>query len=296
MSDGATTATLPTTAGAVGAETGGASVAAVPSFIDNLPQEYRAEPKFLEFAKAENPLHEMAKSYLSAQTLIGKKSTGIEIPGADATPEAIAAFNKAIGVPEKPDGYEYKLPDLSKESETLQKYMQSSRDENFTKAMQAAAHQAGITPKQFSAMAQALDGHSLNLAKAALENGTKAAQTRLDEQTKFVKSHYGDAYDSVERVAKDTIAKVVPEAIRNTRDPEIVMVEMARFIHENMFKGDKVLQTGSESISGEGSLREQIMAARQDLAKMNWQQPGYKEAEERVRALYKREAELKTKQ
>jgi len=40
------------------------------------------------------------------------RSPGLTIPGNDAKPEDVAAFNKALGVPENPDGYKFTgLPD-----------------------------------------------------------------------------------------------------------------------------------------------------------------------------------------
>lgn len=46
------------------------------------------------------------KAFRETQTALRSKQEGmIKLPGADASEEDIAAFNKSLGVPEKPDGY-----------------------------------------------------------------------------------------------------------------------------------------------------------------------------------------------
>lgn len=46
---------------------------------------------------------DLAKAYINAERTIGKK--GVIIPGQNATPEEMAAFDKALGVPEKAEDY-----------------------------------------------------------------------------------------------------------------------------------------------------------------------------------------------
>ena len=53
-----------------------------------------------------NSQADVAKALVEAKKTIRKGDEGkIKLPGADATPEELAAFHKTIGVPEKPDGY-----------------------------------------------------------------------------------------------------------------------------------------------------------------------------------------------
>lgn len=81
-------------------------------FRSLLPEDIRSERTFEPFAKVTNQkefMEQMARSYHSAQGLIGKK--GLQVPGDGATPEQIAEFHKALGVPEKPDDYKFNLPE-----------------------------------------------------------------------------------------------------------------------------------------------------------------------------------------
>lgn len=87
-------------------------------FRSLLPEDIRSAATFEPFAKVTNHkefVEQMARSYHSAQGLIGKK--GLQVPGDNATPEQIAEFHKALGVPEKPEDYKFNLPEGYKADE-----------------------------------------------------------------------------------------------------------------------------------------------------------------------------------
>jgi len=80
-------------------------------WLDRLPAEM--DPAKQTLAKYRG-LPELAKSHFELQQLLGKKSSAVNIPGEKSTPEEIAAYRKAVGVPETVDGYNLKpekLPD-----------------------------------------------------------------------------------------------------------------------------------------------------------------------------------------
>ena len=80
-------------------------------WLDRLPGEL--DPAKQTLAKYRG-LPELAKSHFELQQLLGKKSSAVNIPGEKSTPEEVAAFRKAVGVPETADGYNLKpekLPD-----------------------------------------------------------------------------------------------------------------------------------------------------------------------------------------
>lgn len=81
-------------------------------FRNALPEDIRSEKSFEPFAKVKNDgdlFQQLARSYHSAQGMIGKK--GMSIPDERSTPEDRAAFNKAMGVPDKPDDYQFETPE-----------------------------------------------------------------------------------------------------------------------------------------------------------------------------------------
>lgn len=88
-------------------------------------------------------VHDLAKSYGELQQLMGKRQDGlVKLPGEGATPEEIAAYRKAVGVPESPDGYALELP----EGMELR--------EDVLANLRGKAHELGITPAQLSALVQ----------------------------------------------------------------------------------------------------------------------------------------------
>lgn len=69
-------------------------------------------------SKGFKDLDGLVKSYREAETTI-RNGGKVNVPGENAKPEEIAAFRAAIGVPEKPDGYEINGPEGVKLNEPL---------------------------------------------------------------------------------------------------------------------------------------------------------------------------------
>jgi hypothetical protein len=122
-----------------------------------------ADPEWLgqfsaEGGDAENPsnrdwlkskgfksLDDVAKSYRAAERAIHDKGA-ISVPGEGAKPEEISAFHKAIGVPEKADGYEFALPDG---------VTQEDLELDMISPLREVALKAGVPAKGFAALAEA---------------------------------------------------------------------------------------------------------------------------------------------
>src|SRR3990167_2055595 len=54
----------------------------------------------------------LAKALVEATKLIGAKAPALVVPGEGATPEQVAAYRKATGVPDAPDGYSISWPEF----------------------------------------------------------------------------------------------------------------------------------------------------------------------------------------
>lgn len=106
--------------------------------------------------------------FLKAESLEAKFSGGkfVEIPGKDADEETVAAYNKARGVPDKPDGYFDKLA-LSG-NRTL-----GESDRKTFDFYAARAHEAGIAPEHMSVFTNAF----LDVRQAEVE-----AQDEMDTE------------------------------------------------------------------------------------------------------------------
>ena len=83
---------------------------APPSWLAGLPEPLRAEKSLASF----RDVGALAQSYVETKKLVGAKTDGlVRVPGADATPEQVAAYRKAAGVPETPEGYQISRPEIA---------------------------------------------------------------------------------------------------------------------------------------------------------------------------------------
>ncbi|MDP3702913.1 MAG: hypothetical protein Q8R78_00770 [Candidatus Omnitrophota bacterium] len=74
-----------------------------------------AQDKTLELFKGNDWTEagpQLAKAYVEARKLINAKAPALTVPGEGATPEQVAAYRKATGVPDAPDGYAITWPEL----------------------------------------------------------------------------------------------------------------------------------------------------------------------------------------
>lgn len=67
-------------------------------WLDKLPADLRGAPALA----AVDSLESLAKNYVATKAMVGKK---LEMPGADATPDAVAAWKRTVGAPDKAEGY-----------------------------------------------------------------------------------------------------------------------------------------------------------------------------------------------
>ncbi len=130
-----------------------------------------------------------------------KKATDgfIKIPGEGATAEEVAAYRKAQGVPDSPDGYQLTIPDADKEGFGV-----------IAKEVSAAAHEVGIPPSKLSAVwgkvvnalviqTQALEKKGMDLLTADVQALKDAKREKYDAfitDTNKVAAHFdvkGDA-------------------------------------------------------------------------------------------------------
>lgn len=101
-----------------------------------------------------------------------RESGRIKVPGADAKPEEIKAFHAAIGVPDKPEGYEIKLPETTAGKFEL--------DTAFLDPMRAVALEHGVPKAAFEALAAKFVENQVEglSADAATNNAAKEAKVK----------------------------------------------------------------------------------------------------------------------
>ena len=111
----------------------------------------------------------LAKAFVETKKLVGAKPSGVKIPGDGATPEEIAAYRKAIGVPETPEEYAVRLPEMPP-GETW--------DEGARDKFLARLHSVGTPPNVVQAIADWY-GQQLNETYAGFRREAEAAGQEL---------------------------------------------------------------------------------------------------------------------
>nr|DAG18444.1 MAG TPA: putative protease [Caudoviricetes sp.] len=145
---------------------------------DLLPETIRGE-KSLDSIKNLNVL---AQSYVHAQRAIGANK--VAIPGPNATPEEIDAFQRSLGRPETADGYQLEIPkDLPEGLVYSDENMKAFREFAFQKgwsqqqAADAVAFQRQILEKQY-------------------QEQTAAAEAEYAQTETKLRTEYGDRFDA----------------------------------------------------------------------------------------------------
>jgi hypothetical protein len=158
-----------------------------PEFVKALPDTYAKKYEG-------KPTQEIIKSHIELEKMMGKKTEGmIKLPGKDATPEDIAAYRTAIGVPESADKYELAIPDGEDKAgfEAIAGIVK-------TAALEAGAPNSVLAP----IWSKVLDG--LKAQNADLE-AKGLALMKADEEA--LKTEFGAKYDEFVKSGDDALGK-----------------------------------------------------------------------------------------
>jgi hypothetical protein len=172
------------------------------------------KPEWLpeKFWRNDTPdVESLAKSYQGLEQLMGKKAQAILPPNEKSTPEEIAAFRKALGVPENPDGYGIVKPQNIPDT--------VSWDENIAKQVSEIAHKHNIPAAAMQELVQ------LDLQRAAMQNDAASQMIHQQLQTgrEELQRVYGEQLDNKIELAKRAAATVgVDPSTQGFLDPNVV--------------------------------------------------------------------------
>jgi hypothetical protein len=177
----------------------------------------------------------LSKSYQGLEQLLGKKANSIVPPTEKSSPEEVAAYRKAIGVPESPEGYQLK-PEQLPEGVTW--------DESVAKRAAELAHKHNVPA---AAMQEFL---KFDMERAAMMN--QAAATMIDAQLEAGRTElqkvYGDKFgEKIELARRAALTVGVDPASQGFVDPQVVkaIVSLAEKLSDDkLVAGD---QTGVSS-------------------------------------------------
>lgn len=148
-------------------------------------------PETLE-AKFSRP-DALLKSYINLEAMQGK-SGKVTIPGPNALPEEREAYNKAIGVPDKPEGYGLKAPEKIGDKAVPKELWDAAG----AKAFSELAHKLGLTPAQ----AQAIVEYDVSRNLTAVDGVKAAHDKQLADARATLKGEWGVAHDDRMKLAE----------------------------------------------------------------------------------------------
>ena len=129
----------------------------------------------------------LLKGAANLVTFAGKKIEGIVVPNEGSSPEEVAEYHKAIGVPESATAYDLKPEALPEGMEW---------DDSLSVPWQNAFHEAGISQTQAQALTQAYADITNTQLTQANETLASNAASEMAEQQATMKKAWGANYDS----------------------------------------------------------------------------------------------------
>jgi hypothetical protein len=211
-----------------------------PSFMDGFPDAYKNDERFYGYESTAD----MLKSHVELMGLKG----GVTVPGEGADEAAIAAYRKAIGVPEKPEDYE--LPQVE-----LPQGMQ--RNDAMTAAFLKDAHELGMPPHMvkelFARDTKRRIEDRQNILKNIEDDHNKAVSTLQEKWP-------GEQYDKNVGIAVAAVKHLIgPEGLKYLQDEGMasdpVLVEAFHAVGTKVLD-DKALSGQTAGSSGDNQPRD----------------------------------------
>ncbi len=140
-------------------------------------------------------LKSLVKAFKDNMTTARAKTEGlVRVPGAESTDEERAAYFKAIGVPEKPEGYGIKPPEKLPDG--------VSWDDGLSGKFAAIAHQIGLTPAQVSKLQEWQIQQVGEQAGTTRQAAAQAMEAEKQELQRTFGAELPKAVSLAQRVAK----------------------------------------------------------------------------------------------
>jgi len=191
----------------------GSAAAAQQSWRDSLSDDLKANPSLAKFEDVPS----LAKSYVEAQSLIGKK--GIMPPAEGAAPEEVERFYNQLGRPETVDGYEL---DGFQPPEVIADFW----DSQGTSEMAAIMHEAGLTKQQANHLLSKYAEHQAETLGQPIQQIREARASA----EKTLKQEWGAAFNGKMDQARQALHQVAehfgmtPDDVLGTFLPDGSMV------------------------------------------------------------------------
>jgi len=220
--------------GSAGVSYFGADGNFIDGWADKLPDGFLSADDLPAFkvhaAKYKSPL-DAIKSDFHKEKMLGRKAQSVVVPGEKSTPEEIAAFRTALGVPETPEGYKLK-PESIPEGMTW--------NDEAVKPFAAIAHKHNIPP---AAMAEIV-GQYVALEQAKSEVMGETFQAELDNGMQVLKDTWkNDTEKNLAFSARVAKSIGLDPTSPGLRDPNVIIALQrvgAMLSEDKLVVGDNV--------------------------------------------------------
>lgn len=222
---------------------GGNSENQAPEFMRMLSAEYQSHPSI----KSYKSLDDFAKSYLSAQSMIGKDK--LVLPTNEEDTETWNQVWSKLGRPEKPNEYGFARPE-----ELPQDIPWDNEEMNMFADLM---HKAGLSKKQAGTIFEA---YKQNIVKQ-YQDFQSAQEKSLEEASSALKKEWGEAYNQNINIANRVVKLAGDEfnqAVKDKKwgnDPVFIkaMAKLGPAVLEDVAKG---IGSGTMVKSPESALQE----------------------------------------
>lgn len=182
----------------------------LPTFAEQLEGSLKSDEKVSQWLsnwKDKNISDFVKDNYTLGEThktLQGDLEGRVKIPGENTTEEELNAYRQAIGVPEKPDGYEIKKADLPEGM---------SYDEVLENNFRGVAHKLNLTPAQVRGLYEMYETYNIDIHNQIV----KSINDNREKSVNTLKNIWkGDTYEAnrtkATRTFFETLKKLNPPA------------------------------------------------------------------------------------
>jgi hypothetical protein len=208
-----------------------------------------------------NDAKQLAKMYVDTKKMVGSKP--FAVPQDTDPVEKWNDFYKAMGVPEKADGYQLKAP------ENIPDALKGMYDANGLKVFSEIAHEAKLTPKQAQIVQQKYDEWSMKQL-----GEMKQDISRSDEQfDKMATEFFGEKKGEALEKAGVMVKKYLPASLQSEAGglPNVALLVLAKALDAQARElgGDDKAFTG-----GSAGASKDVASLRADLTAIQ-SNPGY---------------------
>jgi len=234
------------------------------AFIESLSANYGSKEWFKNIAAKDDPLGELVKQYEHGQSQIGKMANEFRVPGDSATPEQLAAYHKAIGVPETPDAYAMPEIQWSDTEKVSGEFLKSTRVPEFEAELKQLAHKAGLTPKQWNMLAEGYDRSFVKFHGQQLDARAAMDAEITEEFNREAEALWGSKTEQVKADVMRVIEKYAQKSAPHLNDMPnkylLIMAETVNGLIKDLMTEDTFRKEFPEQPSADNSSREGLIS------------------------------------